>query len=82
MCERFPGYTFATLADLSVIQFVQMAAYLKDHPVTQAEMVEVKRGPGAMPPPTDSPSPKGVETTHETKEAKTVAELASILDGV
>lgn len=77
-----PGYKLETVAELSVIQFIEICKWLKLNPVPQAEMVEVKRDASNQPPPMSQPPDRGrVETNHETTSPTNVAELAAMLSG-
>lgn len=65
---------------ISIVEFIELCKYLREHPVIQAEMVEVKRHPG--PPPSASPPDSGVETTRETNSPANVTELMTVLSGL
>lgn len=65
---------------IPVIEFLELCKYLGEHPVVQAEMVEVKRAPMMPPPPTKQPA-TGVEIEHETSSPRNVAELVAMLSG-
>lgn len=69
-----------TVGDIDCIHFVAMCSYLRDHPVRQAEMVEVKRdgrSSGRAPrsqSESDLPAP--------ANQPQTVLELAAMLNSM